>query len=174
MLLLRADDPLAEGEGVTAAQLAKRSAYFSRQQVSLAHETNPLRNWLGHYRGHTRQVGTLDLVRNAGAMVAAGDVGFSINSSIPDSAHLAAVSLALDLGVSIDAVNDQGNSAMHIAAHGGWSAVVKELAARGAALNTKNKAGNTPLRIADGVIVIMMTYSHPKTAELLRSLGATY
>ena len=72
-VLMRSDDPLAAGEGVTPAQLAKRSCYFSRQQVSLSHETNPLRNWLGHYRGHTRQAGTLDLVRNAGAMVAAGD-----------------------------------------------------------------------------------------------------
>ncbi|MBQ9315966.1 MAG: LysR family transcriptional regulator [Atopobiaceae bacterium] len=72
-VLMRADDPLASGEGVTAAQLAKRSAYFSRQQVSLSHETNPFRNWLGHYRGRTKQVGTFDLVRNAGAMVAAGD-----------------------------------------------------------------------------------------------------
>ena len=72
-VLMRADDPLAEEEGVTAAQLAKRSAYLSRQQVSLSHETNPFRNWLGRYRGRTKQVGTLDLVRNAGAMVAAGD-----------------------------------------------------------------------------------------------------
>ena len=72
-VLMRADDPLAEGEGVTPAQLARRSCYFSRQQVSLSHETNPLRNWLGHYRGRTKQMGTLDLVRNAGAMVAAGD-----------------------------------------------------------------------------------------------------
>lgn len=72
-VLMRADDPLANETGVTAAQLAKRSAYFSRQQVSLSHETNPFRNWLGHYRGRTKQAGTLDLVRNAGAMVAAGD-----------------------------------------------------------------------------------------------------
>lgn len=72
-VLMRNDDPLAEEEGITAAQLAKRSAYFSRQQVSLSHETNPLRNWMGHYRGRARQAGTLDLVRNAGAMVAAGD-----------------------------------------------------------------------------------------------------
>ena len=72
-VLMRTDDPFAEGETVTPAQLAKRSVYFSRQQVSLAHETSPLRNWLGRYRGRTRQVGTLDLVRNAGALVAAGD-----------------------------------------------------------------------------------------------------
>lgn len=72
-VLVRVDDPLAAGEGVTPEQLAKRSAYFSRQQVSLSHETSPLRNWLGSYRGRTRQAGTLDLVRNAGAMVAAGD-----------------------------------------------------------------------------------------------------
>lgn len=56
-VLLRADDSLAEGEGVTPAQLAKRSVYFSRQQVNLTHDTNPLRNWLGHYRGRTKQVG---------------------------------------------------------------------------------------------------------------------
>jgi DNA-binding transcriptional LysR family regulator len=72
-VLVRADDPLAQEKGVTPAQLAKRSAYFSRQQVSLSHETSPLRNWLGRYRGRVRQTGTLDLVRNAGAMVAAGD-----------------------------------------------------------------------------------------------------
>ncbi len=72
-VLMRVDDPLAVGEGVTAAQLAKRPCYLSRQQVNLSHETNPLRNWLGHYRGRVKQIGTLDLVRNAGAMVAAGD-----------------------------------------------------------------------------------------------------
>lgn len=72
-VLMRADDPLANESGVTPAQLAKRSAYFSRQQVSLSHETNPFRNWLGHYRGRTKQAGTLDLARNAAAMVAAGD-----------------------------------------------------------------------------------------------------
>ena len=72
-VLMRTDDPLANETGVTAAQLAKRSAYFSRQQVSLSHETNPFRNWLGHYRGRPQQAGTLYPVRNAGAMVAAGD-----------------------------------------------------------------------------------------------------
>ncbi|MBR3225296.1 MAG: LysR family transcriptional regulator [Atopobiaceae bacterium] len=72
-VLMRADDPLAAHDAVTAAQLAKRTAYLSRQQVSLSHETNPFRNWLGRYRGRLEQAGTLDLVRNAGAMVAAGD-----------------------------------------------------------------------------------------------------
>lgn len=70
---MRTDDPLVAEEGVTAAQLARRSIYFSRQQVSLSRETSPFRNWMGHYRGRAHQTGTLDLVRNAGAMVAAGD-----------------------------------------------------------------------------------------------------
>jgi ankyrin repeat protein len=108
-------------------------------------------------------------------MAAAGVTGFyDLESNIPESAHLKAVDFALRLGGDVKAINDLGNTALHIATHGGFDSVVKFLVQQGSLVNAKNKAGETPLRIADGVIVIMMLYTHPSTAVLLRGFGGTY
>lgn len=108
-------------------------------------------------------------------MAAGGTTGFyDLESNVPEASHLAAVRLAVELGGDVNAVNALGNTPLHMATHGGFDSVVKYLASRGAAINMKNKAGETPLRIADGVIVIMMLYSHPTTAVILRELGGTY
>ncbi len=109
------------------------------------------------------------------AMAAAGTTGFyDLESNISEAQHLAAVKLAIELGGDVAAVNALGNTPLHIATHGGFDSVVKFLASKGAPVNIKNKAGETPLRIADGVIVIMMLYTHPSTAVILRELGGTY
>ncbi len=66
---------------------------------------------------------------------------------------LEAVQVALDLGNDIDAVNSDGETAMHGAAYKNLPKVVELLAAKGADIeiwNQKNKYGWTPLSIADG------------------------
>jgi hypothetical protein len=59
----------------------------------------------------------------------------------------------LDLGADIDAVNADGDTAMHGAAYGSFPTVVDLLAAHGADIrvwNTRNKQDRTPLFIAEG------------------------
>jgi ankyrin repeat protein len=65
-----------------------------------------------------------------------------------------AVKLTLELGNDINAVDDNGNTAMHGAATKQMPSVVKLLAERGANIdiwNDENSMGWTPLRIAAGV-----------------------
>ena len=85
-----------------------------------------------------------------------------------ESDVLPAVAAALELGSDINAVNQQGDTALHSAALQGFGRVVELLAANGAALNTKNKRGQTPLTVA-------MTVPDPSqtTVDILRKLGAT-
>jgi len=61
----------------------------------------------------------------------------------------AAVELLLDQGMDPDAFNVSGNTALHAAVRRG-DPVVRVLAMRGATLDLPNKAGQTPLDIAEG------------------------
>jgi uncharacterized protein len=66
---------------------------------------------------------------------------------------LEAVQLALDLGCDINAVDDNGETAMHGAAYKSLPNVVQLLADKGAKIevwNRENKYGWTPLQIAEG------------------------
>jgi ankyrin repeat protein len=66
---------------------------------------------------------------------------------------LEAVALAIELGDDVNAVDDNGETAMHGAAYKHFPKVVELLAARGArveAWNHKNRYGWTPLAIAEG------------------------
>lgn len=70
-----------------------------------------------------------------------------------ESEVLEAVQAALDLGADINAVDNNGETAMHGAAYKNLPAVVDLLAKRGADIsvwNRKNKQGWTPLTIAEG------------------------
>ena len=86
---------------------------------------------------------------------------------------LDAVKLALALGNDINAVDKNGNTAMHGAAYKQLPSVVKFLAGNGAKIeiwNRKNSLGWTPLRIAAGVHRGMNFRFHVPTADALRSL----
>lgn len=70
-----------------------------------------------------------------------------------ESEVLEAVQAALDLGADVNAVDNNGETAMHAAAYKNLPKVVKFLAAKGARIelwNRTNKFGWTPLAIATG------------------------
>ena len=76
---------------------------------------------------------------------------------------LEAARLAVDLGASVNAANEAGDTALHAAASKGYNAIVQVLADAGARLDLKNKRGRTPLASAS---------TAKGTADLLRKLGA--
>ena len=88
---------------------------------------------------------------------------------------LGAVRFVTEAGADVNAVNQAGNTAIHLAAISKTSSVVQWLADHGARLDMRNKRGQTPLSIAstktrsqsdEGSIDTVMV-------ELLRRLGAT-
>jgi ankyrin repeat protein len=88
---------------------------------------------------------------------------------------LEAVKVALELGNDINAVDNNGETAMHGAAYKHLPAVVRLLAARGAKVevwNRKNRHGWTPLRIAAGVHRTGNFRSSPETAAAIREVMA--
>jgi len=86
---------------------------------------------------------------------------------------LEAVSVALELGNDINAVDRNGETAMHGAAYKHVPSVVKFLAGKGAKIdvwNQPNKRGWTPLKIAEGVQRGMNIVSSAPTAAMIREV----
>jgi ankyrin repeat protein len=87
---------------------------------------------------------------------------------------IAAVKLLLDLGADINAVDNNGETAMHGAAYKSLPAMVRLLHERGAdkrVWDKKNKYGWTPLMIAEGYRPGNFKPA-PATAAALRQIGA--
>ena len=83
--------------------------------------------------------------------------GTDVNARGPQGTPLSLATLAgkdkvleflLSKGAEVNAVNDDGNAALHAAAFLGRVGVVKTLLKNGAAVNARNKEGETPLDIA--------------------------
>jgi len=83
------------------------------------------------------------------------------------------VELGVDSGVDINAANDSGQTALHIAAQAS-DGIVKYLAEHGANLDAKDKQGRTALDVAMGVGLRARIGGEPtkreSTAALLRQL----
>jgi ankyrin repeat protein len=108
-------------------------------------------------------------------MVAAGLARANGESTVTEEGTLNAVKLALALGNDIHAANDAGETALHGAAHIRSDAVVQFLVDQGAAVNVKNKRGETPLMIAERTPQSggeALTGQRTSTGDLLRKLGA--
>jgi ankyrin repeat protein len=93
------------------------------------------------------------------------------------AAALAAVTLAAELGVAVDAdvvaaVDADGNTALHHAVDKGFDPVVEFLVRNGALIDARNSRGQTPLAIVARARS-GNTAAAPMTAALLRTLGAT-
>jgi hypothetical protein len=95
-------------------------------------------------------------------------------SRVTESAALEAVRLALELGVDVNAADQYGDTALHAAAYQGMRSIVQFLADSGARLDARNTFGETPWTIASGRGIRRggVNIHHPRTAELLASLGA--
>ena len=109
-------------------------------------------------------------------MVAAG-VGTSSPGEDPGTEPevLEAVQVALELGADLDAVDVNGETAMHGAAYKHVPAVVEFLAEQGCAdrsLEQENARGWTPLKIAAGVQRGMNIISSPETEVTVRAVMA--
>jgi ankyrin repeat protein len=76
--------------------------------------------------------------------------------------RLETILLTLKQGADINAANNSGNTALHLAAARGSDEVIQLLVDRGAKPDVMNKLGQTPL---------IMAATHKRTADLLRKLG---
>jgi ankyrin repeat protein len=91
---------------------------------------------------------------NTPLMLCAGAVSGGNSEDTPERVNeaeaLAAIRLALDAGVDVNAQNATGDTALHTAATsgGGQPAIISLLVERGARLDVKNKTDRTPLDAA--------------------------
>jgi len=106
-------------------------------------------------------------------MVAAG-VGIWAPGENPGTHEeaLAAARMILDLGADVNAIDDNGDTALHGAVYrGGAIPVIQLLADRGAKLDVVNKKGWMPVTAADGVeYTPAVLKRYPEAAALLRRL----
>jgi len=106
-------------------------------------------------------------------MVAAG-LGYAGNFSqnLPDS-WLAAVKYCLELGLDINAADNQGYTALHGAAYRGDNELVKFLVDKGARLDARTKRGWSVTDMANAPSLrSSVPLAHPDTIALLLSAGA--
>ena len=83
------------------------------------------------------------------------------------------VKVALELGADVNASNEDGDTALHVATLAQFNSIIELLVQNGADLGVKNKSGQTPLMLAGrrprGAPASPQVNS---TADLLRKLGA--
>jgi ankyrin repeat protein len=91
-------------------------------------------------------------------------------------AALEAVKVAVELGADVNAANEDGQTAMHMAAFSGADGVVQFLADNGATVDGQDKRGETPWSMAAGLSPVLRYRgqygTHESTAKLLLKLGA--
>jgi ankyrin repeat protein len=81
----------------------------------------------------------------------------------------------LQLGADVNEATETGWTALHAASFLGANTLIEFLVSQGAELNARNGCGQTPLTLAEGTDargLLQRVTPHPKTAELLRTLGA--
>ena len=109
-------------------------------------------------------------------MAAAGSVltvplGQSVGFRRPESRHLDAATLCLELGVDVNARDDSSDTALHVATSTSFDAMIELLVDHGASVSARNAVGDTALGTMfrqEGTIVRVVTQS---TVDLLRELG---
>ena len=108
-------------------------------------------------------------------LMAAAGVGRAEGaSSVSPESVLEAVNVALQLGSDVNAANNDGTTALHVAAMQGANSVIESLVRAGATLDVKDRLGRTPLSMAEGAKTETNTILiyRPETAKLLRKFGA--
>ena len=155
---IRVKGHLGNITGATAFLIAARANDVDVMRELLAHGADPL---------IPTSNGTTPLMMAAGVGHQPG-----ITRSM-ESEALEAVSLCVEVGADVNAVNEAGDTALHGAA---WreqaDSLVQFLVDRGADLDAKNRRDWTPLVIAEGIHTGGNFIKSDTTAVLLRKLGA--
>ena len=125
---------------------------------------------------------------NVTALATASGIGWveGITFEWSEAEDLEAVKLCLDLGIDVNAVDSDGRTALHGAAHKGRVPVIQALVDHGAKLDAhdygsrdttnpnQKKYGYTwqPVEYADGVVRVgvQSSIAHPEAAALLRTI----
>ena len=95
-----------------------------------------------------------------------GEGGVVPDPGEQEAMMLEAVTVAVELGVDVNAANADGNTALHAVAAQGYDTIVTFLVEQGARLDLTNRGGQTPLGAATAPRRLT------STIELLRDLGA--
>src|SRR4029079_9905110 len=83
-----------------------------------------------------------------------------------------AVTVLLDAGADVNAVNEADFTALHGAAFRGLNEVIQILVERGANINARDYRGRTAYRLAEGSKQSFQFQAYPETAEFIKKLGA--
>ncbi len=161
-------------DGATPFWRASQSGDGTLMKLLLAHGADPKLATNGPQGG------------NVTALAVAAGIGWveGVTFEWSEAENLEAVKMLLDLGIDVNAVDTDGRSALHGAAHKGRNEVVKLLVERGAKLDahdfgsrdTVNGAmlGVTwiPLHYAQGLVRVgvQSAIAHLETADLIRRL----
>jgi ankyrin repeat protein len=145
-------------KGATAFLLAAKGADWEMMRMLAAHGADPLAMNDAH---------TTPLMAAAGV-----DVIFFGEDNGTNEDGLEAVKIALELGGDVNAVNDDGETALHGAAGRGSNTMVQFLVDRGARVDVKNLRGFTPINVAngDGTASGSVRVFWPETVALLEQL----
>jgi ankyrin repeat protein len=156
--------------GATPFWLAARAVQPQTMRTLLAHKADP---------SMSPDDGTTALMTAAGVGQVEGPRARNAflspyRSNWDETRALEAVELLVALGSDINAVNkSKGWTALHGAAHIGADRMVEWLVRHGAAVDVKDKIGQTAWSLAtEGARDQLTRTPHPSTAELLRKLGA--
>jgi len=128
----------------------------------------------------TRGIGAFRLGDRRERYQGAGDIAMKADGE-DEAITVDVVKCLLDLGSDVNAANQEGDTAVHIAVGMAANRVVQLLADRGSDMHAKNKKGQTALAVATGVPArdARLNYFYAgaderkSTADLLRKLGAT-
>jgi len=125
---------------------------------------------------------------NVTALATASGIGWveGITFQWSEAQNLEAVKMCLDLGIDVNAVDSDGRTALHGAAHKGSVPVIQALVDHGAKLDVRDFGSRDttnpnqkkygykwlPVEYADGVVRVgvQSSIAHPEAAALLRKL----
>jgi ankyrin repeat protein len=151
------------GEGTTPLMRAAKNGDTAAMRVLMAHGADP---------SLRQKNGTTALMLASG--VGRGQ-GVFAKDYATEAELLGAVTYLVESGVDVNAANDSGQTALHIAAQAS-DGIVRYLAEHGANLDAKDKQGRTALDIAMGTGVRARiggeSTVRQSTAALLKSLAA--
>ena len=147
----------ADLTGATPFLLAAKAADVELMRLLLAHGADPKLATQNH---------------TSPLMAAAGIAYCCAQDRATEREALEAVTVLVDLGADVNAVNDLNETPLHGAAYRGANTIVQFLLAKGAKIDVKDVKGRTPLTVADGVPYGGAFFAQPHTAALLREKGA--